>query len=301
MKTVLMCLFLAGCGQAPTTATDFAAAQPTTTEVAPAAASKDGAQGSKGDKGDRGPKGDTGDAGADGKAGVNGKDGLAGAIGASGMAGAGGIDGKDGIDGAVGVNGSNGVDGKNGKDGVNGTTGSQGVAGSAGAQGTAGATGATGVQGIAGTTGAQGIQGPSGAALKLIDGSGAEVGDVFWVNDSSGDYWIVNGLMRFQISRTAGTFPLGYLFFAGANCTGEMRATLVNGQFGNVMQNGLTTHPVRMTGKDKGAFTYASRSMATTNCQNTASSINQSWAVDSSPTLPFTYPVSGPEIDNGGN
>lgn len=317
---VLISLTTFACGEAPTTV-PVTAATPTTS-VTPSqpetTAGKDGARGEAGPKGDagaRGERGDKGDKGDKGDSGKAGKDGLDGEAGAEGAQGEPGLDGKDGAkgdrgsDGAVGAKGDHGdvgAIGAKGDDGTVGATGATGANGTNGANGVAGATGSAGIAGTPGTTGAtgaagaQGVAGTSALTLKLIDANAADIGQVFWVDDSSGDYWTVKGSMRFEVSRYDGRFPLGYLFYSGLNCTGTLRATIVNGQFANVVQNGLTGQPVRMLGMSQGTFNYQSRSMATTNCQNASGSIDNSWPLET-PTLGFGYPVVGAQIDNGSN
>lgn len=318
--------FLVACGTDKAAPTDVlpsvTAAQPTTV---PATADKPaegerGAQGERGAKGDRGEKGDKGDrgdggaAGAVGKPGSDGKpgtDGAAGIAGDAGAAGRDGIDGAAGHDGANGANGHDGVDGQagavgsrgepgqDGHDGIDGAAGVAGAVGATGAVGAIGATGANGAPGAAGAAGAAGIAGHDALTLKLIDASSAEIGQVLWVEDSTGDFWVVNGTMRLEVARSDGRFPLAYLFYAGPNCTGAVRGMSANGQFANVTENGVTGQPIRMIGRNKGVFAYQSRIFASTSCANVTSTINVSWDVVT-PTLAFTYPVSSPEIDNGG-
>lgn len=219
--------------------------------------------------------------GKDGKDGQNGKDGQ------------GGLSGKDGQDGVAGVKGERGEQGQTGENGSQGVAGDQGAQGIQGSQGTAGVAGATGAQG------AQGVQGVAGAAaqtLRLI--SGAEfVGDVYSIDKSSGDFWTVNGALRMEISRTAGTFPKAYLVFSGLNCTGTARIVLLNGYFANVYLRGDNSTVVKADGANLGAFNYLSRMPQSTNCQNATGSTTVAWAY-STPTLPFTYPVASPEIEN---
>lgn len=312
MKRVLfLTLFAVACGEAPkATAPVTAAGTPSVTaaQPEPTTAPKDGARGDvgpKGERGDVGPRGEKGDRGDVGKAGANGTNGAAGEPGANGVDGAVGATGSDGAVGAQGERGATGPQGTTGNRGADGAAGPAGEKGDHGDDGAVGATGAVGAVGAPGATGPAGAVGASGAAgtpaltLKLIDANAADVGQVFWVDDQSGDYWTVKGAMRFEVSRYDGRFPLGYLFYSGLNCTGTLRATIVNGQFANVVQNGMTGQPLRMMGMSLGTFNYQSRMMASTNCQNASGSIDNSWPLET-PTLGFGYPVVGAQIDNGG-
>lgn len=183
-----------------------------------------------------------------------------------------------------------GSDGEAGKDGVNGAKGEKGEKGEKGDTGSAGAVGATGSQGVAG------VDGVSAHTLKLVSGA-TTIGDVYSIDKSTNDYWVVSGDMRLEIDRADGTFPYAYLVFSGLGCTGTSRMVITNGYFANVYVKGSTGIVVKATGANLGSFTYASRMPQSTNCQDVSSSVSTSWAY-STPTLGFTYPVVSPEIQN---
>jgi Collagen triple helix repeat (20 copies) len=84
--------------------------------------------------------------------------------GAQGIPGVQGVAGQDGARGAQGIPGVNGIDGADGKDGIDGQDGATGATGAEGPAGPAGQDGAQGPAGPAGADGQDGAPGPAGPA-----------------------------------------------------------------------------------------------------------------------------------------
>jgi hypothetical protein len=224
-------------------------------------------QGSKGEKGDKGDKGDKGEKGDDGKEGQKGEAGEQGTQGEAG---------KAGETGAQGFAGQDGKDGNDGTDGLNGTQ---------------------GVQGIAGSQGIPGEPGESSHKLILTDMANRNLGEVYYLNDFTGYYWVVRGNMRFEIEATGGTFPNAYLAFSGANCTGEKRVVIINGKFANVFVDGRNGTPVKASGANLGSFPFQSRVSGTNSCSNEVGSTLVSY-IATVPVLAFPYPLGRVYIEN---
>lgn len=174
-----------------------------------------------------------------------------------------------------------GADGQDGKDGV----------------GLPGKDGSDGAQGVAGADGAPGTDGEDAAALpgfQVVDGVGAVVGALAWVNPANSDYWVVKGDMRLQFSRTVGHFPYAYTFCSAADCTGTCKLAITNGVWANVFEIYETGAAVRATGRAQAAsFAYASRRMGSS-CANTPGSTTGLYDM-AAPILGFAYPIVGAE------
>ena len=153
-----------------------------------------------------------------------------------------------------------------GEKGDKGDKGEQGIAGQDGLDGT------NGIDGINGTNGVDGADGEDAHALVLINMAGDEIGQVYWLNASNGDYWVVtDDGARLEVDQTEGWFPNAYLLYAGPNCTGERRVAITNGVFANVFIDGRdNTTLVKAIGPNLGSFTYQSRVPFSNSCQNTA-------------------------------
>lgn len=229
-------------------------------------------------------------------AGDPGASGQAGQVGAQGPQGPAG---KDGLPGQVGPQGPQGPQGPSGSGA--GDPGPQGPRGPSGAQGPSGQAGPQGAQGPKGDQGPQGPAGSGGSsadAIAVNDATGALVGHLMGL-DSNGDLLVVNGKQRLRVDPTSGTFPEPFIVFAGQDCTGEKRTTVVVGEWANVFADPAQDGQGKIlaaTGADLGRFSYQSR-YAGQGCELVSGSYGQTWKLERA-TVPFGYPVKEPQIQN---
>lgn len=167
-----------------------------------------------------------------------------------------------------------------------------------GSKGDKGDAGKDGKNGKDGGKGEAGRDGASAYTVNVVDLGGLIVGSLYGYDTTNTKYWVTRDKVRYDIDRVNGTFPQGWIFYSGANCTGIKRVGIINGQFADVVIEPQTNAVLRAKGVQINNFAYASR-RAAGSCANTSSTANRVFDYeDVTTTLPFAYPVNSPELEN---
>lgn len=163
-------------------------------------------------------------------------------------------------------------DGKDGQDGINGAPGQDGLDGSDGAQG------------------------PSGEISPIIveDASGNVIGDLIYMDGTSFAV-AMPGDLRAKVDNFGWTETMR-TYFSLADCAGERRAVVLNGQFGNFWIDNLAGDGSYWTlaSDNLGIFSYNSREDGDGICDNASGSITNSFVLNEGVALPFTLPFDNP-------